>query len=429
MIKKILKNSLQSELIRNSSILITGSVVGQGIAFLALLLLGRLYSETDFALMSTFATVCFLLSLFATGRYEESLVIARDTKETNALLGFSLKWMTIFVVFLFIVLFFFRSSIFSLLKWEELEPFWWYIPPTVFFLGLFNLLTNLAIHKKQFKQITSTRLIQTISNTLFKLIFGFLSFTQIGLIASNMLSQIAGNLPFYSLLKNIKDSWREKWKTQKQAALRHKDFPHYNLGRTFISAFSINLPFLVLISVFDSVSIGFYAFAWNLLYRPLSLVSDALYSTFFKNITVAVQEEKPILPSLKKYWKLLCLYILPCFILAFALAQPSVFGFVFSAKWEETAIYFRYLLPWMFMLFVVSPVHFIPIVLKKQNIAMVVESIYLTFRIIALAIGIYSTNFQLCIFLFCATGFLFSSVLLIWFYCLVKKYDQRLILK
>jgi len=213
------------------------------------------------------------------------------------------------------------------------------------------------------------------------------------------------------------------WENERKTALSYIDFPKFNLGRTFLSIFSINLPFLILIGVFGEASLGFYFLAFTHLYRPVNLFSNSLFTTLFENGASAIRDKKPLLPSLKKYWKYMCFYILPCFVAAFLFARP-VFSVVFGSQWAESAVYFQYLLPWMFMTILVSPVQFVPILFGKQKIALWLEIIHLLLRLGALGVGIYLKNFQTCILLFSLAGLLFTSFNFVWFYSLIKKYEK-----
>jgi len=416
---------LRSEILRNSSIILGGNVLGQLIALSVYPILTRIYSNSDFGVFAALMSVCTLLTTLGTGRYEESLVVAKDRKETVNLLGFSLKLLFTFSFILLIGLALVGKPVLNFFKMESIEPFWIYIPVTVFFTGLTYLLNNLATREKQFKRITAAGLTQNVVNTAGKLIAGFSGLTRTGLIFSNAFSMIAGNYSYLSLKRFLLDALKGKWKDERKAALRYVDFPGFNLGRTFLSGFSINLPFLILIGVFGEVSLGLYSLAFTLLYRPVNLIGNSLFTTLFENAASTVRAQKPLLSSLKKYWKYLCFFILPCFLLAFFIAKPA-FVILFGAQWEESALYFQYLLPWMFMALLTSPVYFVPILFKKQKIALILEITCLMSRWGALGIGIYLINFQTGILLFSFAGLLFTTVNFIWFYSLISKYERSL---
>jgi len=419
------KTKLRSEIIRNSSIILGGNVLGQAIVLLVYPILTRIYSDSDFGVFAAFMSVSTLLTTLSTGRYEESLIIAEDHKETVHLLGFSLKWLVFFSFILLIGLALFGKPVFSFFKMESIESFWYFIPFTVFFTGLNYLLNNLATREKQFKRIAASGLTQNSVNTVVKLIAGFAGWTRTGMIFSNVLSFFSGNFPYLSLKKTIVEALKGNWSHERKAALRHIDFPGFYMGRTFLSGFSINLPFLILIGVFGESSLGLYSLAFSLLYRPINLFGNSLYTTLFENAASTMRSRKPILPSLKKYWKYLCLFISPFFLLAFMIAKP-LFTILFGVQWEGSALYFQYLLPWMFMTLLASPVYFIPILFNKQKIALALEITYLLFRWGALGIGIYLMRFQTGILLFSLVGLAFTSLNFVWYYSMINKYERTL---
>jgi len=419
------KTKFRSEIIRNSSIILGGNVLGQAIALLTYPIFTRIYSDSDFGVFTAFMSVATLLTTLGTGRYEESLIIAKDHKETVHLLGFSLKWLAFFSTVLLIGLALFRIPVFSFFKMGSIESFWYFLPFTVLFTGLNYLLNNLATRERQFKRIAASGLTQNIVNTVAKLIAGFSGLTRTGMVFSNVLSFLSGNFSYFSLKKTVVEALKGKWNDERKAALRYIDFPGFYMGRTFLSGFSINLPFLIMISVFGEASLGLYSLAFGILYRPINLFGNSLYTTLFENAASTMRDRKSILPSLKKYWKYLCIFILPCFALAFIIAKP-LFTILFGAQWEESALYFQYLLPWMFMTLLASPVYFIPILFNKQKIALALEITYLLFRWGALGTGIYLMRFQTGILLFSLVGFVFTSLNFVWYYSMISKYEHSL---
>jgi O-antigen/teichoic acid export membrane protein len=171
--------------------------------------------------------------------------------------------------------------------------------------------------------------------------------------------------------------------------------------------------------------LGLFSLSFLVLNTPIGLYTNSLFSTFFENISSYEREKKSILPTLKTYWKNIFRYILPCFVLAFFIAKP-LFSFIFGAKWEESGLYFQYLLPWMFLMMATAPLYSVFIVFKKQNKTLWMEGVYLVLRWLALYIGVHFMNFQLGIFLFSMTGALITTVFLVWIYVIIKKYEHSI---
>jgi O-antigen/teichoic acid export membrane protein len=166
-----------------------------------------------------------------------------------------------------------------------------------------------------------------------------------------------------------------------------------------------------------------FSLAFLVLNTPIGLVVSSLFSTFFENFTTYKREKKSILPTLKIYWKNLCLFILPFFIIAFFIAKP-LFSFVFGEQWEEAGLYFQCLLPWMFMMLATAPLYSVFIVFKKQHKTVWIEAFYLILRWVALFTGVHFMDFHLGILLFSLAGFLFTSTFLVWIHSIIRKYEK-----
>jgi O-antigen/teichoic acid export membrane protein len=411
----------KSEIVRNSSTLLSGNIVGQAIAFAAYPLLTRIYSEADFGIFATYTTVCSLLTIVGTGRYEESLVIAKNERETSALLGFSLKWLAGFSLFIFILLSCFGQPLLATFKLNDFAGYWLYIPLSVLFSGIIVLLNNLAIRKKKFRTIASANVVQSASNAVFKLSFGGLSFTKFGLVISNVISLVAAAFVYFPLKKHM--SIDGKRQSELQTAWKYRDFPTYNLIRSLLNQVSNNLPFLYLIGFFDAERLGIFSLAFFVLTAPINLIINSLFTTFFETFSTAKKTNAPILPVMKSYWKGLCLYILPIFVLAFLVAKP-LFAFIFGSQWETAGTYFQYMLPWGFMLLMTNSFYSVFIVFEKQKSVLLIDFLYLIARFFSLYVGVCMKDFNISIMLFALSGIIFTSIFMARIYFIVRKYER-----
>lgn len=420
-----MKNIFKSEIIRNSSILLGGNSLGLAISLLVYPILTRNgYTDADFGVFSLFLSIVGLLTVLGTGRYEESLVVSKDETETSHLLGFMLKLLSGFSFLLFIILLFFRDFCFSIFNIESIASYWVFIPLTVFFSGLFHILSNLSVKKKQFKTIASSNLSMNVTSSFFKLGFGFLSVSS-GLIYANLIGQITGCISFYKSKSSVVKALKGKWSEQKEAGVRYKAYPTFNMARTFISYFSWNLPFLMLTGVFGESLLGLFSITFTVGFRPINLLVDSLFSAFFQKTASLVEEKKHILPKLKQFWTKTVLILIPGCIIVYIIS-PMLFKFVFSEAFEQSGIYMRILLPWLFMTIITKPLGFIPLVFHKQGSSLWIEIIYLLFRLGAIYTGIYLNSFDLAIILYSLVGTLFMIIMLSWYIYLIAGYEKKL---
>lgn len=423
--KRFLNNIFQSELIRNSSILISGNVIGMGATFLVMPVLSRLYSDSDFGIFALMMSLTGILSFVATGKYEEAFVLTKDKDETSALLGFVSRLLIAISIILFLILLFFRETCLGFFNMEALEAYWWQIPIFTLLLGAFNILSNLANKTKQYKSIATANLLLNILNSLSKVAAYFLIPNAGGLLAGQINGQLLACLAFVKLKGYIRKAFYSGKQQMIEIARKYKDFPLYNMPRGALNSFSMNLPFLILTGIFGEARLGLFFIGFNITFRPISLVSNSIYQVLYEKVAGLKQENMKISHIINSLWKSTTLYLSPCFLIAFIIA-PWLFKFVFGAEWEESGTYFRYILPWMFGILITTPIGFLPLLFNRQRKAMIIEVSYFICRIASLLIGIYAEDFNLCILLFSLTGLLFMAINFFWYTSLIRKYEHHL---
>jgi O-antigen/teichoic acid export membrane protein len=420
------KNIFKSEFVKNFSVMFGGNMTGQLISMLIYPVLTRLYTHEDFGIFSLFLSISGLLTIFATGRYEEALVITKDKKETSLLLSFSLKLLMVISCFYFFLFFFIRNTLFRFFNVQEISEFWYIIPITVFITGLYYFLTNLAVRHKDFKNYASSNLTYNGISSAFKFLFGKLSLNAIGLIFSNLIGQSIACASFYKYRKFIlKSLLNNHYISEKHTGVSYKEFPIYNMSRTLVSYLSSNSPFLLLIGTFGEAKLGLFSLAVTLLFRPVATISGSLYSVFYEKSIRLKNENKVIMPIFKQFWQKSFFFSVPILISAYIIS-PSLFGFIFGTSWIDSAIYFRYLLPWVLFEFMTTSVAFLPIVFKKQAKAFWLESTGLILRLSALSVGIILKDFNISVLLLSIVTSGYFAGKLIWYISLIKKYETRI---
>lgn len=422
MLKKILK----SETVKNIGYLVSSNAIGQGIALLVYIFLTRIYDTADFGVFALFSSITGLLAIVVTGRYEESFVVAKEKSGFYSILGFTLKLLVSSSVFIFLVLWLFGDAIFSSLGMESVVEYWYMIPLTVFAAGLFSVLGYVANRERKFKAIAASNISFNALSSGFKVVLRYISKGATGLITGNLLGQILSCFSFFKLRKHLWLGWRAKWKEQKRAAVHYKAFPIYTMSRGFVNAFSANLPFLLLAGFFEDSLLGLFSIALTLAFRPTLLLSTSLYRVFYERCSSIQHENRSIFRPVKRYWKQMLLFALPAFAAACFLT-PFVFRILFTETWAGSDRLFQIILPWMFMVLAVTPLGFIPILFKKQNISLIFEICYLAARVAVLLIGAFLDDFTLAISLFSAVGVVYMLATAVWYVVLMKKHEKGVV--
>jgi O-antigen/teichoic acid export membrane protein len=96
------------------------------------------------------------------------------------------------------------------------------------------------------------------------------------------------------------------------------------------------------------------------------------------------------------------------------IAGPELFRIIFGANWVEAGRYAQILSPWMFILFISSPLSNLFSTLERQELALIVNSVILGTRFVALIIGGLTHNIYLTLIIWSASGVLVYGGLALW---------------
>ncbi|MDR3062348.1 MAG: oligosaccharide flippase family protein [Dysgonamonadaceae bacterium] len=414
----------ESEFIRNSTVLLSGNTAGQAIALLTMPVLSRLYTKDDFGLFALFTSISGILIILGTGKYEEAFVITSNRKESSALLNFSLRLLIVFCLLIFLVLWLFGSPCLSFFNMEVLLDYWYWIPLYMFFSGFFILMTYVANREKKYKIIASANLSTNGLTSMLKIAFKFLTTGAAGLISGQTVGQLFSCFSFHKLKQILKDSIHHNWQESKKAGIKFRDFPKFTMPRSFIDSFSANMPFFLLTGIFGEAQLGLFFLAFNISFRPVNLISNSIYQVLYENVARQKENSEKISSEINQYQRYCLLLALPLFVIVFIFSE-WLFKTIFGVQWEESGRYFRYILPWIFMLLLTSPLGFLPLVFHKQKQHMYLGFVQFLCRLAALGAGIYFKDFNLAILLFCITGLVFSLTIQLWYRFLINNYEKK----
>ncbi|GHU90887.1 polysaccharide biosynthesis protein [Bacteroidia bacterium] len=415
----------KSEFIRNSTVLLSGNIAGQAIALLTMPVLSRLYTKDDFGVFALFTSLCGILVILGTGKYEEAFVMTSNRKESSALLNFSLRLLIPFCLLIFLVLVLFGSPCLSFFNMEALIDYWYWIPLYLLFSGFFILVTYVANREKRYKTIASANLSTNGLTSALKITFKFFVTGTTGLISGQAIGQFLSCFSFCKLKQILQDSIHLNWQESKKAGKKFQDFPRFAMPRSFIDSFSVNLPFFLLTGIFGEARLGLFFMAFTIAFRPVNLVSNSIYQVLYENVARQKENSKKISSEINQYQKYCLLLALPLFAIVFVFSG-WLFKTIFGVQWEESGRYFQYILPWIFMLLLTSPLGFLPIIFHKQKQYMYLGIIYFLCRLATLGAGIYLKDFNLAVLLFCTTGLAFSLAIQLWYRILINNYEKRL---
>ncbi|MCF8381236.1 MAG: oligosaccharide flippase family protein [Bacteroidales bacterium] len=414
-----------SEFLRNVFTLVSATSVGQAIALLIYPVLSRIYTPAEHGLFALYMSIISITAIMSTGKYELAVMLPEKEKDGASLAVLSVLISFTFSIFLFILIILFGEKTSLLLGNPDLEKWLWFVPLSTFLIGIFQSLNYWSNRVKRYKWIAGANLSQSLTNSAVKISTNTVLPGGGGLIVGAITGQVIGVIAYtYKLLKSDLEYFRElNLSNLKKLGKSYVLFPKYNMVHYLTNNFSSSLPIFVLSSFFSSEKVGFYSLGFMMINRPMNLLSGSFTQVFSQRTIEMFNKGQQIAKDVKKFiLRLVLIAILP-FTLA-AIFGPGIFDIVFGKNWHEAGVYMRILLPWLFVVFISSPLSFLPDMLLRQKKAMLIDLIKFFLRIIVLAIGVKMNDIYLSLYLFSGISFILVSYNLYWYVFLSDYADK-----
>jgi O-antigen/teichoic acid export membrane protein len=183
------------------------------------------------------------------------------------------------------------------------------------------------------------------------------------------------------------------------------------------------LPVFVFSSYFSAAEVGFYSLGFLMINRPMNLIVTSFTQVFSQRVIEKHNHGMIIHDDVKKLVvRLFMLAFLP-FLLVGIFGIP-IFTFVFGEEWYMASKFMQVMLPWLFLVFLSSPLSFLPDLLNRQKKAMWIDVLKFVLRIIALALGVMLNDIYLALIFFSGVSVLLVSYSFFWYLRLSRNADH-----
>jgi O-antigen/teichoic acid export membrane protein len=380
---------LKSRYLKNILTLVSGTIFSQIILLITLPILTRLYTAEEFGNFSLFVSIVSTLSIVAVLRYEQAIMLPKNSNDILAITQLSVFILIIVTSIIFFSLFFFKDIL--LYKFVEIRDIYYLIPLNVFFLGLYQIYFMLASKKQNYKLISKNKILQSSTISILQVSNGFLRILSNGLIISKVIGEIISALFIFITLTKYELDMKFNRNFIIRIYINAKkyiSFPKYQAITNLINSLSQNLP-IILLSIFYSLEMaGLYALTNRLLQAPISLIGGSVRQVYYQEASDLVRNKKNVYALYKRTTlNMLKLFIVPFFIVLFF--GKEIFIFIFSEKWEYSGTIAQILIFWIFTTFINPPSTMIFQILHIQNKLFYIEFISIILRFLAFSIPFY----------------------------------------
>ena len=352
-----------SPFLRHVLTLMTGTAVAQGVTFVMMIVLARIYTPRDMGLLATYVSVASILVAVAALRYDMAIMLPR--KELEALSVARLGMVCLTVVSLLATAASLPLSGLIERQWGHEVALWMpLVGLTTFLMSAVELFKYWFNRNSDYRAIAVNQAEQQIGLTSGQLVLGAAG---MGGMAGLLLGHTAGQIfAFANLGRQAGPLWRrlpQDAPSLRWAARRYRRMPLLNGPNALADALRTN-GIQLLIGGYSVASLGQFQMAWRYLDAPLILINGAVARVFFQKLSTI--EPGQMRPLVRVTIKRAILIGLAPFALIYALS-PWIFPFFLGSQWTESGSFARALTPWLFMMLITSPISNLFIVTEHQD--------------------------------------------------------------
>jgi O-antigen/teichoic acid export membrane protein len=374
-----------STFLKNVMTLSFGSIISQGIGFLFLPILSRLYSPHEFGLFYSFTGIAQIACLISTLKYEKSIILPEDEKKGDVLALLTLIITCISSIIMMLLIFILKSLNIYL---GAIQDYIYLIPLSSIVYALTSILILWFQRKEKFFLISIINITMITLIMLSSVIIGYFKIINNGLIISYVLGCLLLIIGIVTLCykKFINIFKLIEIVDLKNSFFKYIDFPKYYLAYDLLlSGIGFIIPFLIA-SLFSEQDCGMYSMAIRILNVPYIIISISVSNVFLVNAKKEFQKNNSFgqlyLNTLKKLFVLgLVIYSLGFII------GGRVISIVLGTQWEGIQPYVQVISIVAFFEFVAYVFRANTyIIVQKQKIGLIIQSIYSILSISVLVI-------------------------------------------
>ncbi|MBV5327326.1 MAG: lipopolysaccharide biosynthesis protein [Chlorobium sp.] len=381
--KKRLSFFAKSKFVKNMTVLMTGTAIGQVITLLSAPIVSRLFEPSMYGVFGVYNSIILLISMVSTLRYDHALMLPTDNEDAANLLAVSLLSVFFFTFVSIIGCIIFNDYILTLTD-SDIVAWPIVIPIAVLFMGVYQSLASWCVRQKMFLRTASSHVSRAVTSTLAKLVAGFINPHSWGLIVGHLIGEAAANLNVICrVISGDRSLFRSSVRISKmkELARQNLDFAMYGSGQMLVGAAALQVPVLLMAQYYGASTVGYYSFAMQMIQFPLAIVQNSLRQVFYQKACETYNNNGDVYALLKKTTlSLYGLFLIPALVIF--IFAPFLFSNIFGEQWLTAGVFAQYIIPASFIAFPKVPAVMLTRIYHKQRNILILETCVLVAEIL-----------------------------------------------
>jgi O-antigen/teichoic acid export membrane protein len=341
---------------RRFAVSLSGTLIAQGIAFLAQPLLRRLYAPEAFGELSLYLSIAGVLGTVAPLRFELALMLPRTPSRALDLFLGAMAVNTSFSLLVLLTFWIGATWIKELLRLPEGAMEWLpWVGPAVWAYGLFLLFQQYFSRSHHYGKVNALRIMRRLPECVAQA--GAWSLGPVGLIVGEMTGRLMMIITGFAYLLTDLKKFTFHQLLRKRLWLQlaaYRQFPLHSFLPTLFNALALLAPSLIVNYHFGSYENGLFDMCLQIVAVPVGFMITSLSNVILAEVSECYRHKKSVFPFLRKTFFLLFGAALLMSLAVWGLG-PRGFGFLFGPNYEVSATYALVLLPALGSRLVVAP--------------------------------------------------------------------------
>ncbi|WP_368863206.1 oligosaccharide flippase family protein [Staphylococcus hominis] len=376
----------KNKFLSDSFLMILSSGISQLILIATTPLISRLYSPTEFGEFTIFSNIAMILIPIINARYDLLIINAENRHKANVLSQISFLISVLIVIFLVPIVIIF-SFIYPKYILDMI-----FIIITLLLVSFTNIFTNYLNRERDYKSLSFINILRSASMTVIQIVFGIIHFGSLGLIIGFSFSYILGIGIGYRTFKKHFYIVKNKQELKKDF-LEYKNQLIYSTPSILLNSLSFSIVIFFLGILYSSKEVGVYGMAIRILGIPVTIISLGLSKIF-------MQRANDYYLKIGNFRNLLLRFTGALIVLSIILYVPfyflsgSLVNLILGKQWIETIIIMKITIPLFAIRLIVSTVSLAVVVIKKQQIELLLQAAFVVGTIITFYISkLYKFDF------------------------------------
>jgi len=381
---------LNGDMVRKSGGVALGSALGQGVQFVAIPALAKIYTPAEFGQWAFLLGILVVVLPILTLRYEMAIPLLKQEEVGVFVIGLVgvvllmvvvLSFLGVGVLSLFPRLLILLENVFSAgVAFSFSSALWLGLIMAMLVEGITAVLTFVFIRQRDFSTLGKFYFVRGLGVAFAQVFLGVIGWGTVGLLGGWIAGQILGSFflmrnqaiqEILSFENHFKD-FRKMIEQIRRLFQEYRKFPFFMSPAGVLNTLGLRIPSLLLVFLYGSEATGLYAMATRLVDAPAGIVIGAVSQVYLGEMShVARNTPDKILPMFKRitrYTGIIGLLLVPILIIISWLIRPLL-----GSEWALASLYVLALLPYLVAKMVVSPISLSSVIARRQDLQLLLD--------------------------------------------------------